>query len=511
MNSMNPERKAKIIYVLVILYILQVLFFLKFGIFRIHTPPICTVFFLLFIVTCIKFRIDHFPDHKSLLTFTPLILSLYFLILIFNKNGDIWWGLTPFYAKPDYIPFLFLSIFQWLSFPNLGIYINDTIIKISDKMFSCPRRRILLKLAFYVSLFCVFMIFRERGISRDGIDWAQTTENNTWYLYLREIYTMLIFRVFYIILKGFDFSARNAIAIASSVSGVVFLWIITKIYSARRDAGKGASIYYLLGFFSSYGLMQIFFGQIEVYGLFIATVCGYFLLCISYLDGKIKLRFIGIYFAFMMGIHIATIWLLPSVLILPWIKGKGENLQRENNIREALIMILFMIVSGAVLLFPIVCFYYDFSILNLWERCLQSVTDTPDGRVFLSLDNIFSIKHIIDVTNIFFYNFGGIIFILFYLFLQKSFWRNWGKKDYFILSALIPSLIFALSYRLGRKALEDWNSFSLLTFIVTFFAMHGILNRGEGNLRKSDSIDMETMILIFNCENLYLILSKHRS
>ncbi len=506
MNSRPPDSRRTVIYILMVLYILQVLSFLKFGILRIGKPPIFSVFFLLFIVTCVKFRLDHFPSDKKVLSFTPLIVSLFFLFEIFNRNGQIWWGLTPFYAKPDYAPFVFLSIFQWLSFPIVLIYVRDAIMRISGILFSRIGKGIVPGLAFSACLFLAFMMFRERGISRDGMDWVRTTENNTWYLYLREVYTMLIFRVLHVLMKGFGMTARDSIAIASSVSGVVFVWIMIKIYSSQPEASGGNQMFYILGIFSSYGLAQIFFGQIEVYGLFIAAVCGYFLLAISYLDRKIKLRFIGIYYALMMGIHIAAIWLLPSLLLLPGIRNKWGNGCKDACGRETLTMLFLVILTGAILLFPIACLAYDFRVLTLWQRGFQSVTDTPDARVFLSFKSMFSIRHAIDLANIFFHSWGGIFFLGLCLFLRKTIGKNWGKRDAFVLSALIPALVFALTYRLGRTAMEDWNSFSLLTFVMAFFAVQRIFNRGNINLKDPEYMDLLTVILVFNCQNLYLIL-----
>lgn len=488
----------------------------------ISSPPFFLMPMGLFVILSIQQRAIIFKLSIMRASFMPIILSMFYLFLFFNQNNQNYWGFAAFYKK-DRAPVLLIGLLlQWSFMPQI-LNLIICLLRRVGYLFADKKNTALIMLVFFISC----LIFRDHAISKDGLDWINTTEKNEWWIFFREIYSMLFLRLSFLFFKLFGYDAKMSIAIISGISGVIFFTMSFKTlkylfmnYMHTRESTDnfGSSklndkndIYpiFIITLFSVYGISQMFFGRIEVYSLFLCAISILIFMCFKYMrTGKPDIIYIGIFYALCLGIHIASIWLLPSLVLMPWLRDKSEDkhLAEKASYIELLKNFIASLIFGAILLFPIIYFYYDFSILELFNAAFLSVTDTPDKKVFLSMNIIFSREHLTDIINLSFYNFPIVLFFALNYFINRKVKIVYGRTDIFILSSLIPATFYYLTYRLGRGVIEDWDSFAIFTYLFAFYVIfrHCIaIKKEQESIYFYDSI---SILLFFFSITIFQIL-----
>lgn len=498
-NTMDRKSENLIFILLIIAFLAECFIFLSEQFFI--NSYYFVIPFLVFILIASQSRNIYLKRNNLFFFIYPLLLSFYIIFLIFNQDNQGLWGFGAFYKKSKILVLIVIGLWQWSLYPPAVFYLLKKLILILRVL----RKNISLNILSFIILFLFFILFRDKAISFDGKDWIEVTEKNEWWMYLREVYTMFIFRLTYLALSKLGTNAELSIALTSSVFGIIFFMILIRIADFIKSSTTVKRGLFFWGIFGTYGITQLFAGHIEVYGIFIAVALGYVYLSFLYLENKMKLYYVAIFFAFLMGIHIAAIWLLPSFALLPFMKNDKKSLP----VKELSMSFILMIFSGILLTAPIICLYYDWSIMNFWNRGFISVTDTPDNRVFLSYANIFSISHIWDMINLYFFNFSGIIFLIIYGLINKIIYSKMNRYEVFLLLIVVPSAIFSFIYRLGRGAIRDWDSFSILSLGLSLFMLFKILNRPKKELPNNYVYDLFPIIFLFVLITIFQIIQNY--
>lgn len=482
------------------LSLIESLILLCIGTSNVKYSSLFLVPFILFCFIVIESRRTFYNEQSIKILYPSVLMPALCLVLLYNQYPVMLWGLTPFHAVPDWVTVIFVILWQWSLIPSLALWTLSRM-ESAAKWLQFKGR----KIVWFVIIFVFFFALKENKISADGLDWINTTRQNEWWLYLREVYSMLLFRISYLFHRVWGGDAGLSISMVSVLCGVIFFLQLPALLRHFSITSRRDKLMFYLGIIATYGLIQQFCGHIEVYSLFLIAVLFYLRLTLDFIENKIPFWLLGSYFALILGIHIAGIWLLPSLLLLPLLKRKYR--MNLSIMKEYSLGFSAMLLTGVILLLPIIMIYYDGNIGKFWARGFLSVTDTPDHRVFLPLSIIFSSAHLLDLVNLFFYNFGVHIFLLIYLLGRGEIHKNWRIKDTVLLSMIVPTLIFAFTYRLGRGAMKDWDSFSLLTLLIALFA----LRRLFANSEKFSPYDYHNIFIIelfFMGLTIILILSR---
>lgn len=487
---------------LLVLFIIQI--GLQVGFNSSLAYPFFLVPFLLFLTACIQFRSEFYRQSLRRCSAAPLLLCLYLLVLLFNQDNQGLWGLSAFYKKPRWVLGILVWAWQWSLFPPYGRWMQRLLMSFARIRFRG------IWTAWALILFALFLLLRDRAISLDGYEWIETTHNNRWCLYLREVYTILLFRVFYLGLRLGSISAEWTIVVVSAGCGIIFLRMLPVLARLIYPIGVRRRALMVLGICATYGIVQLFFGHIEVYGLLLAGTMIYMILALRYLrEENAGFPSVAIAHGVLMGFHVGAIWLLPSCIALPFLKKKRAYSRSPAPALELVRGLVIWIVTGVLLIVPILLYGYKGNPIAFYSRAFQSVTDTPDSRIFLPLAGLFSGAHILDILNLAFLNLPVILILVFYHWILRLHSDTKDITLQFLFVALVSTLFFAFTYRLGRGAMKDWDSFSLTVMIAAVYVSSRIPGNPRGRLCALLYEDLFSIIWLFMLITAFLIVENH--
>jgi len=279
-----------------------------------------------------------------------------------------------------------------------------------------------------------------KNISRDGHDWILRTAKPEWTHYLREPFTIGLYRLTYLLGQTvMDWSTDQTIALLSILAGVWgFYWyhrILLEMYPDlfSRILGWSAAL-------ASGGMMVLFFGHIEVYPIFIATLLPTFYLVQRYFQGKIGILFPAGAFSIAFLFHLSAGWLLPAFILLPFFYGYGGN------------------------------------VLYLLSVLYENFFVGQDHAMFLPAWAIFHPLHLRDLLNEYIYLSAAGFFL--FPFAVLVLMRKYNGEGWFYFISVCGYAAYTLLWNPDRGFPEDWDLFSAIVPLLILFELR-VLVRGE--------------------------------
>jgi hypothetical protein len=240
-------------------------------------------------------------------------------------------------------------------------------------------------------------------------------------------------------------------------------------------------------FACSYGVVGIFFGHIEHYSIMSLGCFAYVYYAVRYLKHSISAVAPGLALGLLGTTHLMAAWLVPSLVVLPWLKPAGalEGKALKKRRRGDLIRVLaaFGIPNIAVWT-VIIATYYDGSIFNLIRDAQTGVYSSSRHRNpgnplgggnrkgFWTLAEILSRGHIRETAYlIFIYSpvawLGGIVTLIRSSREDlQSFIREPAAR--FFLTLLIPYIIYMVTWEGGLGPSRDWDLFSHVSIFLIY-------------------------------------------
>ncbi|MCD6385336.1 hypothetical protein J7M23_06120, partial [Candidatus Sumerlaeota bacterium] len=263
---MEDLKQKKLIGALLVLSLIEGFILVYVGIYNIKYSSLFLVPFIIFCYLIIEYRRAHHKGQSVKILYPSLVMPALLIALLFNQYPLVLWGLTPFYAVPNWVVAIFVILWQWSLEPGIVLRVLTRLESIA-KWLQFKMCRVIC----YAIAFVLFMVLKELWVSADGLDWINTTQQNEWWLYLREVYSMLLFRVSYLIHRVWGGDAELSISTISALCGVIFFLQLPALLRTFPITALRDKLMFYLGIVATYGLIQQFCGHIEIYSLFVVA------------------------------------------------------------------------------------------------------------------------------------------------------------------------------------------------------------------------------------------------
>ncbi|MBI1389968.1 MAG: hypothetical protein GC154_16125 [bacterium] len=168
--------------------------------------------------------------------------------------------------------------------------------------------------------FVLFWLYRSRVFSGDGDQLARLIDSGLW-MVQTEILSHAAFQGTYQLLHPFGWDALSVINLVSCIAGAVCVWIVLRF---NRDF-TGCDPVWAMGLFFSSGLLILSCGHTEYYTMFLAGLLLYGYEGAAYLHGRGGALRAALAYSFAIWLHLGILFALPSLLILPWLKGEIKD------------------------------------------------------------------------------------------------------------------------------------------------------------------------------------------
>ncbi len=239
-------------------------------------------------------------------------------------------------------------------------------------------------------------------------------------------------------------------------------------------------VLFWLGLASS-GYMLLFFGYVENYSLFVLSVGVYSLLGLLVIKGKIKRWVILPIVALSIFFHTMGVTLIPSAIYLLLTNTKlGNRIARVNPKNKSLLALVVGLILLAVFYhFYTTDYFFRFAFVPLFENRFTAEEYT-----------LFSVKHLLDYTNLLILLLPGLPLIVVGLFSMpvRKITRQREYRYLFILLVSTLGAAFILDPKLSMP--RDWDLFSFIGVPLALFGYYLLLDH-----RKSIKFNVNVCIL----------------
>lgn len=170
------------------------------------------------------------------------------------------------------------------------------------------------------ALGALFWGFRSQTYAGDGDQIVRMVESGVWMVH-SELLSKASFQAAYQILRpwGWDgFAAVNLITCLAGAASAWMLLVFNQIH-ARTDP------LWALGLFFSSGFLIFCAGHTEYYTQFLFALFWYGHMGANYLSNRSSMLAVSLVFSFGAWIHMGILFALPSLLALPWLKGRNAD------------------------------------------------------------------------------------------------------------------------------------------------------------------------------------------
>jgi len=186
------------------------------------------------------------------------------------------------------------------------------------------------------------------------------------------------------------FSARASIVLVNALWGVGY--VFTSYFLVKELTANNLKRFILFLLFFSSGLIQIFFGTIEMYAPVIVCILLFALTALYYIKGKTRIIVPTIVVMISFYMYVLSIFLFPALFLLPFFKtiGNKKNKKKIHLIQSIFqkdffsILKLFFIFIGILVLLGIFLYNSDISKNQIFSFTLSKDASTTDS--FLKFD-----------------------------------------------------------------------------------------------------------------------------
>ncbi len=310
----------------------------------------------------------------------------------------------------------------------------------------------------------ILWLIRSQNISPDGYDWLEHSAYPLhWVRYLREpLGTYLFFLFVYFCTKVFHWVPYVSISVLTILCGIASAMFLRRVF--RYAVPQPFSRISLLLLFCSYGYMQIFAGNIEIYALLHLGLSIFLYLVVRYLEDDWSVWVPGIAFGVLFCLHLSVGWWIPAFLLLPYLKYATRK-SLPHPIGEWLRMLTgftaFVVSFGLFVLF----YGYQGDGMAMWNHFWgdQVMNVGADGAMFRRIEVFFSFDVYLAMFNEYSCMFMGGILLLIVVLSSRPSWRDW--TPFCRWNALLVGMyaIYSIVWNPDRHFPADWDLFSGIT------------------------------------------------
>ena len=301
----------------------------------------------------------------------------------------------------------------------------------------------------------------------DGYYLLRELVSDTWEKTYRAPLSFALIRALHQAGQAFWQTAENTYRIYSYTSGVLYVLIAFRVSAALGKNTLEKSI--VLAFLLTTGYIQLFFGYVENYPLYMPGLLLYIYAGLRAWEHRMSLIVPALLLGILLTLHLAFASLAPSLLVLAF---RAYRLRRgiasdTKNVAVSL---------GALCCVPLSAGVF----LHLSGVGFEAYLGKMGGRSFLPLFEepgflvqyrMFSFAHILDFINLQLLSAPAACMALMLLRMEDS-----ARQPFLAVCTVVP-LLFTFIASPGIGAVRDWDIFSLPALPLTVWVASLIVNR----------------------------------
>ena len=238
------------------------------------------------------------------------------LLLVFWRPNPLW-GLDLLFYVPTPVCSLFILLAVLLFIPGFRRQTRAWLRALPFTLWGRGGRvwgtRALVLL---VALAAFFALRSARHFLGDGYHVLEKLEADTWHDMFRAPLTVTLIRALHNVGQAFWETAENTYRIYSFASGALYILFTFPVAAALgKTPGEKTTV---LAFLLTAGYMQLFFGYVENYALYMPGLLLYLLLGLCTLKNRMPLSVPALLLGMLLAFHRAFVVFGPSLLILAY-------------------------------------------------------------------------------------------------------------------------------------------------------------------------------------------------
>lgn len=401
----------------------------------------------------------------------PAVIAAIFLSLhllpLFRPSNSLWGVDFLFYMPAPirsifvlfsillFVPGLRRKICAWIHALPLALWGQGRSVRITRIMI------LLIALAAFVSL------SSSRHFLGDGYLLIRILETEAWLDRPRAPLTFTVIRILHSAGAAYWETAENTYRMYSYVSGALYVLIALVAASALGKTTREKTI--VLAFLFTAGYMQLFFGYVENYALYIPGLLLYLLLGMRALEDRMPPYAPAVFLGLLLALHQAFAVFGPSLLFVAYTAYR----RRQGNVP---------VLKNALSTVAVLCLAPACGVLFTWMIGvdLDGYLGGMGGRDFLPWFTmpgpemqyrVFSVKHVLDFVNQQLLSAPAACIVL--ILVRK---QDLRLQPFLAVCAVVP-LFFTFIANPDLGAFRDWDILSLPAVPLTLWAVAILLKR----------------------------------
>jgi tetratricopeptide (TPR) repeat protein len=244
------------------------------------------------------------------------------------------------------------------------------------------------------------------------------------------------------------------------------LYVLLTVKTARAVAGTLAGRFLTLVLLLIPGYLQLFCGYVETYALIMSATLLYLWLGLQALAASRSFWLPAAILGLSLPLHFSMVALLPSLLVLLWLRGRPPN--RAGRLPDWLGLSLLPLVAVATLW--LLGFDLRAYLAELRNSHLLPLRSDPD---FYQPYQLLSWSHLGDLLNLLVLVAPAVV-MAFPVLLRRDTWR--GDRSLFLLSAVVPGLFMVGLVNPEIGAFRDWDLLALPAVPLTLWTAVAMVN-----------------------------------
>ena len=403
----------------------------------------------------------------------PAIVAAVFLVLhvvpLFCRPVPMW-GFDFLYYMPIWVQVAFVLLAVILFVPRFRYFCRTCVTSLPFALWGKGRRVWVSRtIVLSVALASFILLSSASHLLGDGYGVLIKLEGGNWPDRYRAPIAYAIVETLYRASSSLWLSAENTYRIYSYVSGIVFVLLSFPVASVAGNSNRDKS--FLLALLLSAGYMQLFFGYVENYALYMPVILLYILAGLHNQRQRLPLFVPALILGALLALHPANAVFGPSLLFLSY--------HDYNNRKDRVTQWKNITATSAHLCCGPICAAFFLWLSGTGVNSYLGGIGTDDFLPvfaepgFLEQYRVFSLAHFVDFINQQLLAAPAAFMILFLLRI-----KDLRYQPFLAVCTFVPLfLTFVANPRIG--AFRDWDIFAMAALPLTLWSATTFLNRAR--------------------------------
>ena len=395
----------------------------------------------------------------------PAVFLAFHLLLAFRRPNPFW-GVDLLFYHPTHLWIFFILSAVLVFIPGFRRQARTLVSSIPFNIWGNDRSTWLIRAVMLLVALAVFIALRtESHLLGDGYLYLRELDSDIWQRFDRAPLTFALIRTLHTLGGTLWETAENTYRIYSCASGLLFVLLCFPVAGAIGKCSREKSI--ALAFLLTGGYVQLFFGYVENYPLYVPGILLYLLVGLRAWEGRIPLFVPALLLGMLIAFHLFFCAFAPSLLVLAYCYHRKENTRRSKNGLVTLTAIISTLPSAGVFLWIAGIDFTGYLGRIGGGHHLPVFAEPGFGAPY----HLWSLTHLLDFLNLLLLSAPAALMTFFVL--RKGTFRS---QPFLAAAAAFP-LVFTFAVNPEIGAFRDWDILALPAIPLTLWSATTLLKR----------------------------------